>query len=381
MAEAFQDFEPDENYFTGEDYSEAPAELITSPRMVRASEFANREMKPRPWLVTDWIPGGQASETRGDGGTGKTTLMLQLCLCAVSGLRWLGQRVAKGPAIYVAAEDDLDELQRRVDAIAVHEGVELDQLADLNLWPLATEDPALVTQGRDDTITPTDRWEQLVRAVESIKPVVVVLDSRADVFGGMEVSRAQVRTFIAMLRRLAIDSGAAVILLAHPSLTGMSSGSGSSGSTHWTNSVRAALYLKKPDEADADPNLRTLEVVKSNYAAAGRSLKIRWTAGAFEVAEANAPTTRAEAIAEVDRTFLHLLALYAEEGRRVSHSSGANYAPAVFAKDPRAGGVRSAGFSAAMMRLLAARTIKVVEVGPPSRRLQQLTITSAERSE
>jgi RecA-family ATPase len=40
-----------------------------------------------------------------------------------------------------------------------------------------------------------------------------------------------------MLRGLAINYQHATLMLAHPSLAGMASGSGSSGSTGWSNSV------------------------------------------------------------------------------------------------------------------------------------------------
>jgi hypothetical protein len=35
-----------------------------------------------------------------------------------------------------------------------------------------------------------------------------------------------------------------VVLIAHPSLTGINTGTGISGSTQWHNSVRARFYLK-----------------------------------------------------------------------------------------------------------------------------------------
>jgi RecA-family ATPase len=352
----------------------------TPPGLIRASAFAERKIEPRPWFVPDMIPGRQVTTLDGDGGLGKSTLGLQVCVAAAVGQRWLGQTVEKGPTIYLAAEDDEQEIHRRLQNLCVHYNVGLEDLSDVHVWPLAECDPALVTATKDDTVLPTPRWRELEAFIGQVSPVAIVLDSRADVFGGNEISRSQARGFIGMLRALAVRHRVSVIILAHPSLSGMSSGSGSSGSTHWRNSVRAALYLTKPDEGEdgayVDPDARLLVVKKSNYGPTGLQLKLRWSIGAFVVdgadKETTAPVDRAEATAAVDRTFLQLLALYNAQGRIVSDRPGASFAPAVFAKDPVAGGIAKGGFVQAMNRLFAAQLIAVEIVGPASRQVRKL---------
>jgi RecA-family ATPase len=61
-------------------------------------------------------------------------------------------------------------------------------------------------------------------------------------FGGDECVRTQVRQFINLLKGLARKHNCAILLLAHPSLTGMNTGTGLSGSTDWNNGVRSRLY-------------------------------------------------------------------------------------------------------------------------------------------
>ncbi|NBU29569.1 MAG: ATPase, partial [Caulobacteraceae bacterium] len=291
-----------------------------------ASDFAHRTIKPRPWIVRDRIPGRQVSTIDGEGGGGKSTIALQLCVCVVSGRSWLGEPVEiRGPALYLASEDDADEIHRRLHCIAVHYSVDIDNLTRLQVWPLATEDPALVTAGRDDTIQTTPRWGQLVAAIHEHRPRLLVLDSRADVFAGSEISRAQVRSFIGLLRQLAIAQDMAVVLLSHPSLAGISSGSGSSGSTHWRNAVRAGLYLKRPEDPEQDPDDRVLEVVKSNYSARGMGVRLRWAAGAFEVVDGPQPANHKEAAQAIDAKFLDLLDSYTEAGRPVGSTNSAIY--------------------------------------------------------
>ena len=79
-------------------------------------------------------------------------------------------------------------------------------------------------------------------------------------------------------------SGAGVLLTSHPSLTGLSSGSGLSGSTAWNASVRSRLYFKRAifDKGEEpDPDLRVLEVVKANYGPVGETIMLRWDNGLF----------------------------------------------------------------------------------------------------
>src|SRR4029453_6573049 len=89
---------------------------------------------------------------------------------------------------------------------------------------------------------------------------------------------------IGMLRGLAMAADAGLLLTSHPSLTGIATGTGLSGSTAWNASVRSRLYLKRATTAkdeEPDPNLRVLEVMKNNYAPGGRAMMLRWKDGLF----------------------------------------------------------------------------------------------------
>ena len=354
----------------------APAPTDPAPGMISAASLASRPIKRRDWYVEDLVPGRQVTQISGDGGLGKSTLALQLAVASVTGREWLGRTVARGPVISLAAEDDLDELQRRVDAIAVHYEVGLEALADLHLWPLAAGDPALYAPNRGDgLLQPTERWRELTGYIERVRPRLVVLDSRADVFGGSEIDREQVRRFIGALRRTALEHDLAILILAHPSLSGMSSGSGSSGSTHWRNAVRSDLYLTRPDGDYASPDARVLTPKKMNYAAIGHAMNLRWSCGAFVLdGEQSAATAPAEAKAEAEAVFLRLLTRFNEQGRRVGATPAANYAPTLFAREEAAQGYRKPALQAAMGRLLDAGQIVLEETGSPSRRRQHLVV-------
>jgi hypothetical protein len=74
-----------------------------------------------------------------------------------------------------------------------------------------------------------------------------------------------------------------VLLIAHPSDSGISSGEGGGFSTAWNNSVRSRLYLRRPqtDDKEAAADRRILEVKKANYGPSGITIPLIYHAGAF----------------------------------------------------------------------------------------------------
>jgi RecA-family ATPase len=111
--------------------------------VVSAASFAGTAAPSRLWHVPDLVPSGTVTLLSGDGGTGKSLVATQLGISSATGLPWLGHEVRKGPALYIGAEDDLDEMHRRVAAIAAHMDVGLDRLKDFHIMCLAGHDAIL----------------------------------------------------------------------------------------------------------------------------------------------------------------------------------------------------------------------------------------------
>lgn len=209
----------------------------------------------------------------------------------------------------------------------------------------------------------------------------MILDTLADVFAGNEIIRSEARQFVGILRGLAIEYDLAVVLLAHPSLTGLSSGSGTSGSTAWNNSVRSRLYLetiKGEDGQEIDPDLRMLHVKKANYGPAGGGIRLRWSDGCFVRVTPAGGFDKLVADARIERIFLDLLGKLSGQGRDVSSKPSQSYAPTIFEKHPNAEGIRKREFASAMERLLMAERIFVETGGSPSRRWSRLVLTRPE---
>src|SRR5262249_10284168 len=69
------------------------------------------EIKPREWLVLDRIPMRNVSLMSGEGGLGKSLLLMQLAGAVVHRLPWIGTvPVQQGPVLYMSCEEEADEV-------------------------------------------------------------------------------------------------------------------------------------------------------------------------------------------------------------------------------------------------------------------------------
>lgn len=241
---------------------------------------------PRRWIVQDWIPRGAVTALYGDGGIGKSLLAQQLLTCIALGAPWLGLDTAGGRALGVFCEDEDDELRRRQSNINEALGVKPDALANLRLLSRLGEDNVLMDFSASDRGVITDFCNSLDATLSDFRPALLVLDTAADMFGGNENIRPQVRRFLgACLGKMARNRDCAVLLLAHPSQSGLANGSGSGGSTAWSNTVRSRLYFTRPDGDDegAASDRRVLTRKKANYAPADARIEVAWQRGAFVV--------------------------------------------------------------------------------------------------
>jgi RecA-family ATPase len=329
----------------------------------------------RHWLVYDRIPRRQPTILSGHGEAVKSTLLLQLLASTVLARDWIGLMPEPGPAIYLGAEEEEDELHRRLDPILDHYGARYADLVagGLKLMSYAGKDMVLGIVNRQGRVEPTELYHRLYREACALQPKLVAIDGLSDIYVGNERERGQVRQFMGLFRRLGIDADCAPVISAHPSLTGMASGSGLSGSTQWFNSVRAQMYLKSPDEddenADDQSDLRELQFLKNQYGRKSASIRLQWQNGLYLPVRSQGTFEALAAEQRVDNLFLTLLRRFASENRNVSDKKGPNYAPTEFAAEPEAKKtkVTNKAFADAMRRLFATGKIRNLSEGPPSR--------------
>ena len=338
----------------------------------------------RKWVVRDRVPLAAVTLMSGEGGVGKTILALHLAVATALGRDWLHALPEPGAVLVACCEDDGDELHRRLDRIIEHCNASFEELGrSMHLLSLAGRDAVLAAPNKSGLITPTDMCKRLDKTACDLQPRLIVIDNSADVFAGNENNRAQVRQFVTLLRGMAIRANAGLLLTSHPSLTGISTGTGLSGSTAWNASVRSRLYFKRATtekDEEPDPDLRVLEVMKANYGPVGETVTVRWSNGLFLPVGGVSNLEKLAAEQKADHLFCTLLDRFNGQGRNTSERSSANnYAPTLFAKESEAKelGIKKTNFEGAMCRLFAADKICLEPYGAPSRGTSRLGFKKA----
>lgn len=355
-----------------------------------ATVFAGKSVPAQRWLVKEMIPARVVTLLYGDGGTGKSLISLQLVFGVSATGKWLGMDVPRGPTLFVTAEDEDEEVHRRISAVSQGSGVTLDDLGDLHWRSLAGQEAVLAVPDASKGVMAATKVLAALRAeIMRVRPILLVLDTLADLFGGDEIKRVQARQFIQLLQGLIVGLpwDMSIVLLAHPSVAGMNSGTGTSGSTAWSNSVRSRLYLERrtvkrgKDEppVEIDPDIRVLSTKKANRTKQGGEIVVRWSAGRFLATAAVAPTRNSDADALDEKTFLDLLAEFDRTDRPVSpNKSSPTYAPRMFTSDPNGEQVGVSRLEGAMSRLLSQNSILVTPYGPPAKRYKRLAKSNSD---
>ena len=93
-------------------------------------------------------------------------------------------------------------------------------------------------------VEPTALYWQIHEQAGDLKPKNISVDTLSRAFAGNEIDRSQVYGFAMYMQAIAKVASGSVTVLSHPSLAGMASGSGLSGSTAWHGAFRFRQYLK-----------------------------------------------------------------------------------------------------------------------------------------
>jgi RecA-family ATPase len=341
---------------------------------------AGLQGKPIParrWIVEGLIPAGNVTSVYGDGGVGKTLLAQQLLTCTSIGQPWLGLPTAQCPSLGVFCEDDLDELHIRQAAINEHYGCSFADLKECYWIPRVGQANVMMHFSGDGAGKQTRFYSEICELIEDIQARLVVLDSLHDLFSGDENRRGAARQFIGVLRRMVLPRDGAVLLLSHPSMSGLNSGTGSAGSTAWNNAVRSRLYLTRPNrrrpdqpqeqEDDGDPNARVLKTMKANYGAAGGKIPLLWKDGDFVRQDE-------QAVSFVDRLDIDRLALDAlhelvgRDSKVPLDPHAATAFPNAARKLPKCRHLSQPVLIGALDRLLVSGKVVKVTMGPLSKR-------------
>ena len=350
---------------------------INRLEVLKPTAWQGKPVPQRRWLIPGLLIRGTVTMLNGDGGIGKSLLAQQLATALATARPFLGiePQARPIPSLSVFCEDDEQELHFRQTHINAHYGCAMSDLGAMALMSRVGEDNGLMAfDRRTDEGEETPFYHQLAHMIRESGAELIVIDTSADTFVGNENIRTQVRQFIGALRKLAKINDGGVVLNAHPSLTGLGSGSGLSGSTAWHNTVRGRLYLTRPATAEDEEepgDARVLKLMKNNYGPAGEQIALVWR---DHVLVREAPPPRGTTGNHVDRIDLDNAVL---AGLRKLVGDGVFVSADPDAKTGLANKVRALpscrhwswqAMIGAQQRLLAAGKIETVEMGSPSKR-------------
>lgn len=257
-----------------------PVRSTNSPIPISEIGFVN---PPREWVAEGWIPKGPSAFTlfAGEGGAGKSLLMLQLGIAVSTGTPWLGLPTTKMPVLMVSCEDDLTELDRRFYSIRKSNPFLLEH-KDPPFYMLprvGRENVLCVANQSSGLAAPGPFFPELDYSMGELgaSSMLLILDTLSDVYSGNENDRSLVNSFVkSILGRLSMKYNATIVLVSHPAKNKESTYSGSSA---WNNSVRNRTSLSWAKEEDCTSKYRELKSEKSNYAEAGTKMVLEYKGG------------------------------------------------------------------------------------------------------
>lgn len=220
--------------FTGDDFDPLPpiAEKPTkAPRLrfLAPTDCANAAR--RGYVVKGLLAPGDLACIFGAPGAGKSLIAPHLAYRLAQGLPAFGMRTKPGPVFYVAAEDP-HGMRGRVTALRIRHG-------DAAAFRLV--------EGVSDLFAPAaDDLEALRDAVEEQRPSLVIIDTLAMAFPGLEENAAESMTRVVTIGRKLTAHGAAVVLVHHDT---KAQGPTPRGHSVLNGALDVALQLFPRDEA------------------------------------------------------------------------------------------------------------------------------------
>jgi len=227
-------------------------------------KFLKGEIPKREWLVENFIELGKPGIMASIGGIGKSMLALDLCLKVAHGSgSWLGNPiVSSGSAVYLSAEDDAQELHRRVDSLD-KEGKRFEGLNEVYALPIPSMKERLIVLGDTSSqgLHTTSQGDELITALESIDNLkLVVIDPiQSFVSASISSSNEAGQMYASFCASISARLGATVLSIHHFSKQGlvgtednMTARASIRGASSLVDAHRfaLALYLSSEEEAE-----------------------------------------------------------------------------------------------------------------------------------
>lgn len=178
----------------------------------------NTPPTPRKWFVRERLIAGRAHLLTGIGGASKSTLLYHLAIGGVLGrLPWNWDIEGTGTGLLFLTEDVASDVHETLAAMTAGlSDIDRAKLSQkLRIWPLAGQDARLLSLD-GQTIYINERGLALIETCKQFQDVAFIgLDPALGLTEGDEMSQSHQRSLGQYADRLAIETGACVVLVSH----------------------------------------------------------------------------------------------------------------------------------------------------------------------
>lgn len=222
------------------------------------SAFLTTEPAPRKWLVRNRLLLGRAAVLTGIGGASKTTMLYHWAFASVLGrLPWDWEIETTGTALLFLTEDTADDVHHSLAILAESlTDDEKDLLGrKLKVFPMAGEDVRLLSVDQGTLYENARGMGLIERCKRAGDPVFIGIDPALAVTEGDEMSQSHQRYLGQYADKLAIATGAAVVVVTHATKASANAeeltSHQSRGGGGITDAVRAEFVLRTMTQKEA----------------------------------------------------------------------------------------------------------------------------------
>jgi AAA domain/DnaB-like helicase N terminal domain len=251
----------------GRDPADIARELLLQDRRPggwhwRTLQAAYAPRPPRRYLAGGLLPLPSLAALFGPPGSLKTMLLMDLAVCISAGLPWLeplpgeagsGRSGPAAPVLWLDCDNGLDRVERRFAALGRGHSAPATALlhyVSFPIPPFAAQEPAAV--------------QTVVDAALGWCARLIVFDNLGTISGGADENSSDMIAVMSGLRRIAEDSGAAVVVIHHRNKTGGARRPGDALRGH--TSIEAALDLALQVEREEGADTITIHTTKARDA-------------------------------------------------------------------------------------------------------------------
>ena len=172
----------------------------------------------RQWLMGHWLLRGEVTAIIAPGGTGKSTIGNAIALSLASGQPLLGKPLHRGPqAVWIFnLEDGTEELERQLSAACTFHGIGPEECCNrLHLDSGLVQPLCTAVEDRDGFALAEEVFEQLASTIRDRQIATVIVDPFVSSHAVRESSNEAIDAIAKRWKRLAQETGCAVVLVHH----------------------------------------------------------------------------------------------------------------------------------------------------------------------